>query len=184
MKWKNISVRGRQMKEIKTSFRLCYEALKLSCAVWPEVKAGKRITVDDIIELMQHGGDLVWWDGGGVNTGVSDLGSPCLNPPCMGTCEHTHTNTHTQTHTCTPDSDSAPEALFTISQWRRGTEWGRGGGGGGCGTGTCRRLFTCIVNFISPPATTSIFNILDLALSFFFPLLLFLLTGLPTKSNN
>lgn len=80
-----------QIKKINTSFQVCYEVLKLSCAVWPEVKAGKRIMVNDIIQLMQHGGDLVWWDGDGVNTGLSDLGSPSLNPPCMGTCEHRRT---------------------------------------------------------------------------------------------
>lgn len=48
------------------------------------VKAGKRIMVNDIIELMQHGGDLVWWDGDGVNTGLSDLGSPLSKPSMHG----------------------------------------------------------------------------------------------------
>lgn len=90
---------GIQMKKINTSFQLCYEALKLSYAVWPEVKAGKRIMVNDIIELMQHGGDRVWHGGGSAGMemvlilGVSDLGSPPLNPPC--TCEHKHTHAHT-----------------------------------------------------------------------------------------
>lgn len=42
-------------------------------------------------------------------------------------------------------------------------------------------LFSCIVNFISPPATTSIFSILDLAL---YPNTLFLLTRLLPMDNN
>lgn len=68
--------------------------------------------VDDIIELMQHGGDLVWCDG--VNAGVSDLGSPSLNPPRMGTCEHKHTHTYT----LPPLLTLSPEALLSDKPMR------------------------------------------------------------------
>lgn len=56
----------------------------------------------DIIKLMQHGGDVVWWDGGGVNTGVSDLGSASLKPSMHGylrECTHVHWHTQTCAHT-------------------------------------------------------------------------------------
>lgn len=33
--------------------------VKFSCAAGPHEKAGKGITADGVIELMQHGGDLV-----------------------------------------------------------------------------------------------------------------------------
>lgn len=47
------------MEMINTSFQLSYEALKLGCAAWPEVKAEKRIMVNGIIELMQQDRDRV-----------------------------------------------------------------------------------------------------------------------------
>uniref|UniRef100_A0A8D3E158 Uncharacterized protein n=1 Tax=Scophthalmus maximus TaxID=52904 RepID=A0A8D3E158_SCOMX len=41
----------------------------------------------------------VCWNGDGANTGISDLGSPPLSPPCMHgyLCMHPHAYTHTHT---------------------------------------------------------------------------------------
>lgn len=47
------------MKEIKTSFQLCYEALKLSCAVWPE---GKGREAD--YGRRYYRADAAWWRSG------------------------------------------------------------------------------------------------------------------------
>lgn len=75
-------------KKTITGFEFCYEDVKLSCAVLPEVKAEKRIIGNNIIALMQQGGDRefgmccrrAWWNGDGANTVVSDLGSPPSKP--------------------------------------------------------------------------------------------------------